>query len=64
MSGKMRGRMSDKPGWKDAMKEPNAIGWIAFLILMIGIGFGTVYFGADKTGSDAPKPMAASQGAK
>ena len=30
--------------WKKAMREPNAIGWIAFLILMAGIGVGAILF--------------------
>jgi hypothetical protein len=33
-----------EPGWKQALKEPNAIGWIGFLILMVLIGLGALYF--------------------
>lgn len=37
--------MADMPGWKRALQEPNAIGWIAFLVLMLVIGFVSLYFG-------------------
>lgn len=30
--------------WKRALSEPNAIGWIAFLILVFGIGVGALVF--------------------
>ena len=33
--------------WKDALKEPNAIGWISLIIVVVAIGFGAVYFGND-----------------
>jgi hypothetical protein len=60
----MSDKTSDKPGWRGAFREPNAIGWIAFLILMIGIGVGTIYFGGDMPASKLPKPIAASHAAK
>ena len=34
-----------QPGWKEALREPNAIGWIGLIIVVIAIGFGAVYFG-------------------
>jgi hypothetical protein len=37
--------MSDEPQWKKALREPNALVWIAFLLLMVGIGVGTMVFG-------------------
>ncbi len=60
----MSAKMSDKPDWRDVFRESNAIGWIAFLLLMIGIGVGTIYFGGDTPSSKSPKPMAASHAAK
>jgi len=38
--------MSEDSGLKKALKESNAIGWIAFFILVIGIGVGTIMFGS------------------
>jgi hypothetical protein len=31
-------------GWKKAPSEPNAVGWIAFLILIASIGIGALIF--------------------
>jgi hypothetical protein len=52
--------MSDKSEWKKALGECNALGWIAFLVLVIGIGVGTIIFGGAPT---TPKgnPVAANQ---
>lgn len=36
--------MSGLDRWKKALSEPNAIGWIAFLILVAGIGVGAMIF--------------------
>jgi hypothetical protein len=36
--------MTDGPGWKKALQEPNAIGWLAFLILVLAIGVGVILF--------------------
>jgi hypothetical protein len=33
-----------QPGWRQALQEPNAIGWIGLIIVVIAIGFGAVYF--------------------
>ena len=44
--------MTEAPEWKKALKESNAIGWIAFIVLVFAIGFGTVYFGTDTSGSN------------
>jgi len=37
--------MSDKPEWKNILNEANALGWIAFLVLVIAIGVATILFG-------------------
>ncbi len=42
--------MAKERNWKTALKESNAIGWIAFFVLVIGIGVGTIMFG----GGDKP----------
>ena len=45
--------MSEAPVWKRALREPNAIGWIAFFFLVVAVGFGSVYFGSSEpAGSD------------
>lgn len=45
--------MSERqPVWKQALQEPNAIGWIGLMVLVIAIGFGAVYFGGD----NSPRP--------
>jgi hypothetical protein len=36
--------MSDEPEWKKALREPNTFVWIAFLLLVIGVGVGTLMF--------------------
>jgi hypothetical protein len=43
-----------RPGWRKALKEPNAIGWIGFFLLVIAIGFGTLYFGGTSGTADHP----------
>jgi hypothetical protein len=40
-----RNAMSETPAWKKTLREPNAVGWIAFFFLVVVIGFGSVYFG-------------------
>lgn len=40
-------RPEQRPEWKKALKEANAVGWIGFFILVIAIGVGTIYFGTD-----------------
>jgi hypothetical protein len=47
--------MSDTPEWKKVLREPNAIGWIGFFILVIAIGFAMLYFGGG--GHDQAKPL-------
>ncbi len=40
--------MADKPDTselKKTLRESNALGWIAFLVLVIAIGVGTILFG-------------------
>lgn len=36
-----------RPAWKKALKEANAVGWLGFFILVIAIGVGTIYFGTE-----------------
>jgi hypothetical protein len=36
--------MPDDPAWKRALREPNAIAWIALFLLVIAIGAGSIYF--------------------
>jgi len=52
-----------RPGWRTALSEPNAIGWIGFFLLVIAIGFGSLYFGGGNSGR-AEYPAASSQAAK
>ena len=37
--------MSDNAEWKNILNEANALGWIAFLVLVIAIGVATILFG-------------------
>ena len=39
--------------WKEALREPNAIGWISLIIVVIAIGVGAVYFGNDSPPSSS-----------
>jgi hypothetical protein len=56
--GKARERaMTDMPAWKKVLQEPNAIGWIGLIILVIIIGAGTVYFGGGDDRAKAPAPV-------
>ena len=36
-----------QPAWKQTLKEPNAIGWISLILVVIAIGLGVIYFGND-----------------
>jgi len=36
--------MAEERNWKAVLKESNAIGWIAFFVLVISIGVGTIMF--------------------
>jgi hypothetical protein len=50
--------MSERqPAWKEALKEPNAIGWIGLIVLVVVIGFGALYFGdsSSRNTSDPPR---------
>ena len=49
--------MVDTPEWKKVLREPNAIAWIGFFILVIAIGFATLYFGGNS--HDQAKPSTA-----
>jgi hypothetical protein len=53
----------DMSAWKKVLEEPNAAGWIAFLVLMLVIGLVILYFGAgDEKRAERPAP--ASQAAR
>lgn len=45
--------MSEKSEWRKALREPNAMGWIAFFGLVVAIGAATLIFGS------APEPKGA-----
>ncbi len=45
--------MSEKSEWRKALREPNAMGWIAFFVLVVAIGAATMIFGS------APEPKGA-----
>jgi hypothetical protein len=49
--------MRDMPAWKMVLPEPNAIGWIALIILVIVIGAGALYFGGGHDQADNPAPV-------
>jgi hypothetical protein len=46
--------MADLPEWKKALQEPNAIGWIGLIILVIAIGAGALYFGGGHDNANTP----------
>jgi hypothetical protein len=46
--------MADLHAWKKVLQEPNAIGWIGLIILVIAIGAGTLYFGGGHGQAEAP----------
>ena len=37
--------MSGKSEWRKALREPNAMGWIGFFVLVVVIGAATLIFG-------------------
>ena len=37
--------MAANTGWRKLLRESNAFGWIAFFILVTGIGVDTLFFG-------------------
>lgn len=41
--------MADPSPWKRFLEEPNALGWLAFLVLVIAIGIAALYFGPTDT---------------
>jgi hypothetical protein len=47
--------MTETPEWKKALREPNAIGWIGFFLLVVAIGVGTIFFGGGSGGSGPAK---------
>jgi hypothetical protein len=51
-----------EPGWKAALREPHALGWIGLMVAVILIGFGSLYFGGNGSSGSAQPPT--SQAAK
>ena len=39
--------------WKKVLREPNALVWIAFLLLAVGVGVGTMVFGGPRVPADS-----------
>jgi hypothetical protein len=33
------------PTWKSVWRDPHALGWVLFMLLMLAIGFAVVYLG-------------------
>jgi hypothetical protein len=46
--------MSEAPVWKRALREPNAIGWIVLFLVVIAVGFGSLYVGSSASGPAEP----------
>jgi hypothetical protein len=46
--------MSDRPEWKKALQEPNALAWIGLFVLVVVIGAGTLYFSEPPASGDRP----------
>jgi hypothetical protein len=48
------------PEWRKALQEPNAIGWIGFMLLVLAIGLGAVFFGggssSDRVATHSAQP--------
>jgi hypothetical protein len=42
--------MTAPSAWKNALRESNALGWIALMVLVLGVAFGTIYFDSDAKG--------------
>jgi hypothetical protein len=42
--------MAEVPEWRKALQERNAIGWIGFMLLVLAIGFGSLFFGGSSPG--------------
>jgi hypothetical protein len=55
--------MSDIPVWKKVLGEPNAMGWIGLMIVVVAIGFGTLYFGHGRHGAPRAQGAQGTQGA-
>ncbi len=51
--------MAEAPEWKKVLRETNSYAWIAFFILVVAIGIGTLFF-EDSPKSKAPAGQAAS----
>jgi hypothetical protein len=50
--------------WKRVLAEPNAGGWIAFLVLVIAIGAAALYFLPPEAAGRAAKPATIDQAAR
>lgn len=53
--------MTDKLDWKKALREPNALGWIAFMGVVAIIGVGTLVFVPRSPKTAGPHPVAVTQ---
>jgi hypothetical protein len=42
--------MAEVPEWRKALQERNAVGWIGFMLLVLAIGFGSLFFGSGSPG--------------
>jgi hypothetical protein len=49
--------MTESTAWKKALREPNAIGWIGFLLLVIAIAIGSLLFGSDRDPGPPQPPI-------
>jgi hypothetical protein len=57
--------MADTSAWKRLLAEPNAVGWIAFLVLVIALGAGVLYFAPNEEGAaTTANPNAASHASR
>lgn len=53
------------PEWKKALRDVNTIGWIGFFILVVAIGFGSLYFdGSGQSNQSKPATSAVQAGTK
>lgn len=60
----VEGAMNTSP-WKRLLQEPNALGWLVFLVLVFAIGAGALYFGPPDTERTlSEKPASTEQAAR
>jgi hypothetical protein len=56
--------MAEEPAWKKALKETNAAGWIAFIVVVVVIAVSSVLWGPEHPAAQNAKPVTTSQAAK